>query len=78
MICMLDLNPDSGQSILEYVMAVLLIMVVLVALVTVLGDYKQTSVTDDSMLGKTITSAPFTGQSSLGSSSQGVLDVLAH
>lgn len=73
-----ELSLDSGQSILEYVLAVLLVMVVMTALVSILGNYRQISVTTDSMLGKTITGAPFTGQSSLGPSKQGVIDVLAH
>lgn len=69
---------DSGQSILEYLMSVLLVMVVLFALLSVWDGYRRDSVNQDSMLGKTITGTPFTEGSTLGISSQGVKDVLAH
>lgn len=75
---MLILREENGQSILEYLMAVLIVIVVLAALVSVWDGHKRSALKSDSMLGETIMATPYTSRSSLGISGQGAKDVLGH
>ncbi|MBK5211411.1 MAG: hypothetical protein JJE36_03765 [Coriobacteriia bacterium] len=72
------LEESSGQAVLEYLIGSFLVAIILLALAGVWHGWREEAVRQDSMLGKTFTSAPYSNSSSMGGSAQGAKDILMH
>lgn len=69
---------DAGQGTLEFIIVTVLFLMVMTSLTMAWDGWRRESITEDSLLEKSIRSAPYTTSTTLGLSSQGIRDVLEH
>lgn len=72
------LERTEGQAALEFIVTSGVMLIILLALASLWGSWQGGEVSEDSMFERSVLESPYTINTSLGLSAQGVRDILEH